>query len=162
MSKIGYTKSRIIDLISKGNRTLTDISATLKLHPATVSQHLQELREMGAITAVKNDHIKKWKYYQLNPEFDSSRFDEVQKRSYSRSILSMMAVLAILGLLSAIAGVALGIVGLHSHRRRADSLSPLTASSTMSEGTPLKKLVPCSVLICSLNDFSVNPFLSAR
>ncbi len=73
MTKTGSTKNKILNIISSGNKTLSDISRELNLAPSTVSQHLQELKDMGAITEVDNPHIKKWKYYQLNPNFDYER-----------------------------------------------------------------------------------------
>lgn len=70
MAKNGSTKGKILKMIAAKNKTLSDISKELRLAPSTVSQHLQELREMGAVQEVENDHIKKWKYYKLNPDFD--------------------------------------------------------------------------------------------
>lgn len=70
MSKTGSTKNQILNLLLSGNKTLSDISTELHLAPSTVSQHLQELKNMGAIKEVENEHIRKWKYYELNPEFN--------------------------------------------------------------------------------------------
>ncbi len=70
MTKTGSTKNRMLNIIASGNKTLSDISRELELAPSTVSQHIQELRDMGAILVVDNPHIKKWKYYRLNPDFD--------------------------------------------------------------------------------------------
>ncbi len=70
MSKTGSTKNKILNLMLTGNKTLSDISATLDLAPSTVSQHLQELKAMGAIKEVHNDHVRKWRYYELNPDFN--------------------------------------------------------------------------------------------
>lgn len=44
---------------------MTDLSGALNLAPSTVSQHLQELENKGAIEKVDNPHIKKWKHYRL-------------------------------------------------------------------------------------------------
>ncbi len=70
MTKTGSTKNKILNFLTTGNKTLSDISAELGLAPSTVSQHLQELRAMGAIKEIENEHIRKWKYYELNPEFN--------------------------------------------------------------------------------------------
>jgi hypothetical protein len=74
MSKIGSTKNKILNLIATSNKTLSELSEELGLAPSTVSQHLQELLEVGAIVEVENEHIRKWKYYKLNPEFDYSAY----------------------------------------------------------------------------------------
>jgi hypothetical protein len=70
MTKTGSTKNKILNLISNGNKTLSEISTQLNLSPSTVSQHIQELLQMGAIMYAENPYIRKWKYYKLNPEFD--------------------------------------------------------------------------------------------
>lgn len=70
MAKNGSTKNKILGMIAGGNKTLSDISRELDLAPSTVSQHLQELKSLGAVEEVQNEHIKKWKYYRLNPNFD--------------------------------------------------------------------------------------------
>lgn len=70
MTKTGSTKNKILALISSGNKTLSEISEALGLAPSTVSQHLQELKDMGAIEEVDTDHVRKWKYYKLNPNFN--------------------------------------------------------------------------------------------
>jgi DNA-binding transcriptional ArsR family regulator len=81
MAKNGSTKGKIIRMIGEKNKTLSDISRELGLAPSTVSQHLQELKEMGAVKEVENEHIKKWKYYSLNPEFDYASFGMEEKNN---------------------------------------------------------------------------------
>ncbi len=71
MTRNGATKSRILRMIAQKDKTLSDISRELRLAPSTVSQHLQELKDMGAVREAENEHIKKWKYYKLNPDFNS-------------------------------------------------------------------------------------------
>jgi|GEM_PF-5151429 DNA-binding transcriptional ArsR family regulator len=70
MARNGSTKNKILSMIAKKDRTLSDICVELSLAPSTVSQHLQELKDIGAVEWVQNDHVKKWKYYKLNPDFD--------------------------------------------------------------------------------------------
>lgn len=70
MTKTGSTKNKILNLLLSGNKTLSEISEELDLAPSTVSQHLEELKNMGAIEAVDTEHIRKWKYYRLNPNFN--------------------------------------------------------------------------------------------
>ncbi len=74
MGKSKSTKAKILGMISSRNKTLSDISRELGLAPSTVSQHLQELKESGAILEVENEHVKKWKYYELNPDFDYTAY----------------------------------------------------------------------------------------
>ncbi len=74
MGRSRSTKAKIIGMISSRNKTLSDISRELGLAPSTVSQHLQELKEAGAILEVENEHVRKWKYYELNPNFDYSTY----------------------------------------------------------------------------------------
>lgn len=69
MGKTWDTKKKIIRLLLKGNLTLTQISAKLGLAQSTVSKHIEELNQIGAISLVHNPYIKKWKYYRANPEF---------------------------------------------------------------------------------------------
>lgn len=74
MSKTWDTKKKIIKLLSKNHMTVTEISSTLNLAPSTVSKHVEELNRIGAIRLIENEHIKKWKYYTVNPEFNSNNF----------------------------------------------------------------------------------------
>ena len=65
MGKTGNTKKRIYEMLEQRNKTLTDISNELGLAPSTVSQHLQEMLDSGAIRLVE-DRPRKWKYYEIN------------------------------------------------------------------------------------------------
>lgn len=56
-------------MLSERSKTITDISRELDLAPSTVSQHITELRSMGAIEQVENYHVRKWKYYRVSPGF---------------------------------------------------------------------------------------------
>lgn len=73
MGKTWDTKKKIIKLVSKKNMTLSEISEELGLAASTVSKHIDELENMGALEQVDNPYIKKWKYYSANPEFDANR-----------------------------------------------------------------------------------------
>lgn len=61
MSKYGKTKSDVLKLISENKDTLSIISSELGLAPSTVSKHLNELQDLGAIRLVKSEYAKKWK-----------------------------------------------------------------------------------------------------
>lgn len=69
MSKALKTKKRILALLMEDKRNLVEICKILGLAQSTVSQHLKELRETGAIQIVDNAYFKRWKYYQCTPEF---------------------------------------------------------------------------------------------
>ena len=104
MARNPSTKAKILDMMALKQKTLSDISRDLGLAPSTVSQHLQELKSIGAIREVENEHIRKWKYYRLNPEFDYSVFgmkgmnDRIKESErprmffYSLAFLSVVAV----------------------------------------------------------------------
>ena len=65
MVKQGTTKEHILRLIYGGMNNLSDISKTLDLAPSTVSKHLHDLEDIGAIEQEENEHFKKWKYYRI-------------------------------------------------------------------------------------------------
>ncbi len=67
MSKTLQTKEKILNLIKNTPMTVTQLSETLGLSTATVSQHMQELKQMGAVESVDNSYFKKTKYYKLKP-----------------------------------------------------------------------------------------------
>ena len=101
MSRTGETKSNILKLLGQKNRTLSEISSDLGLAPSTVSQHLQELEISGAIEEVENEHIRKWKYYRLNPNYkDNEGFIGAVNRRVANSrmfyyVLGIFAIVAI-------------------------------------------------------------------
>ena len=59
MGRTSETKNRILELLRGGNKRLVDLYPALELSPATVSQHLKELKGMGLISEVDNSHFKK-------------------------------------------------------------------------------------------------------
>ncbi|HUB92586.1 MAG TPA: ArsR family transcriptional regulator [Candidatus Saccharimonadales bacterium] len=106
MTRNGSTKGKIIKMIAQKQKTLSDISRELDLAPSTVSQHLQELREMGAVSEVENEHIKKWKYYKLNPDFNYAALgmgDEMRDSSFRGKMPGRVFFYAIAIVLAAVA-----------------------------------------------------------
>lgn len=65
MGKTFETKNNILGILSVSPRTLTELSLMLGLSGATINQHLRELQEMGAISLIEDQHIRKWKYYRV-------------------------------------------------------------------------------------------------
>jgi DNA-binding transcriptional ArsR family regulator len=111
VSKTWQTKKKILKLISKGARTPGEISDKLGLAPSTVSEHIDELERMGAVKQRDNPFIKKWKYYEPNPNFD---FRGMLNTKKTRGIPQIAAALVIvLGLVAFLAfGLpALGALG---------------------------------------------------
>ncbi len=117
MSKTGTTKNRILRLIGSGKKTLSEISAELRLAPSTVSQHLKELRIVGAIEEIENEHVKKWKYYRLNEQYAPNyqiigkAKDDVEKEEINHNMINNRLIYYIIG---GIAIVALGYFALTS------------------------------------------------
>jgi predicted ArsR family transcriptional regulator len=89
MSKTLRTKKEILKLLSVRSKTLTDISTELELAPSTVSQHLVELKAIGAIENVENPHVKKWKYYRKAPQFSLDILKRVLKNNVNVGMSSM-------------------------------------------------------------------------
>lgn len=65
MSRTAETKKKIIEILKKEKKRLVDITPLLGLSDSTVSQHLIELKEMGVIDEVSDNHFKNMKYYEL-------------------------------------------------------------------------------------------------
>lgn len=104
MSKIWGTKKKILELLSKRKMTLTELSNSLKLSPSTVSQHIDELTLRGAIERVESEFAKKWKYYRLNPNFNTEALPvgvvqraEVFSPYKKSAFMGMLVVLAAFG-----------------------------------------------------------------
>ncbi len=102
MSGIGKTKNDIVKMLTKRQHTLTEISQELGLSPSTVKQHIDELQQMGAITPVENEFIKRWKYYRATPNFEiggtyANRFTRFTRINpyYVGSILLIIGMAAV-------------------------------------------------------------------
>jgi DNA-binding transcriptional ArsR family regulator len=63
MTKTLETKRKILQLLKRKEMTISELSAQLNLSSATVSQHINELVNSGAIEKVDNQYFKKLKYY---------------------------------------------------------------------------------------------------
>ncbi|MDE1871578.1 MAG: winged helix-turn-helix transcriptional regulator [Candidatus Micrarchaeota archaeon] len=77
--RIFRTKKAILEMISGSPKTMTDISKQLGLAPSTVSQHLTELKMLGAVMLVDASSRRKWKYYKKVDGFD---FGVVERLKY--------------------------------------------------------------------------------
>lgn len=70
MSKTWDTKRQIFKILRERQHNATEIAEALGMAPSTISQHLSELKRIGAIEEIENSYVKKWKYYKANPNFD--------------------------------------------------------------------------------------------
>ncbi len=78
---------------------LTEISDKLGITPSTVSQHIAELRRIGAITEIENMHVKKWKYYTANPDFNADKHingDRYMKMKNTGKVAVAVIIIAVL------------------------------------------------------------------
>ncbi len=135
MSKIGYTKNRILGILALSSKTPTELSQELALNLATVSQHLKELREMGAIEEQKNLHFKKWKSYRINPSFDHA---SLATESASKGILGVRGkfIAVIVAIASVLALSYFFIGGSNAHQAGTGTVQvALTDPPTVPPGT---------------------------
>ncbi|MGA3020368.1 MAG: winged helix-turn-helix transcriptional regulator [Candidatus Micrarchaeales archaeon] len=98
MTKSGQTKKKILKLIGEDTKTPGEISEKLGLAPSTVSEHMDELEQMGAIERVDNPYVKKWKYYKLNPKFNGDRM--VKQKGMGNIVKIAVPLVIVLGLLA--------------------------------------------------------------
>ncbi len=69
MSRMWHKKNEILRLLERRPMTISEISRELDLAVSTTSQHVGELRGIGAVMETSMGHSRKWRYYRLNPEF---------------------------------------------------------------------------------------------
>lgn len=107
MSKTSETKNKILELLKSGNKRLIDLYPILDLSPATVSQHLKELREMGLIEEMDNSHFKNEKYYTLNKNYAMNQYatNKPLKNQFTKIGLgSIVVILIAAGLVFSLSG----------------------------------------------------------
>jgi DNA-binding transcriptional ArsR family regulator len=98
MGKTLETKRRILELLSKKEMTISGLSRELGLTTATVSQHIVELQETGAIEKVNSEYFKKLKYYRIRGERSP-----VAER-YIKYVVGAVVAIGVLALLFALSG----------------------------------------------------------
>lgn len=99
MGKTSETKNKILKLLESGDKRLIDVYPKVGLSAATVSQHLQELKEMGLIEQVDNQHFKNMKYYRLVKKDSPANEKEINKFQVLKISISVIAIAAIIGAL---------------------------------------------------------------
>ncbi|VVB77067.1 Bacterial regulatory protein, arsR family [uncultured archaeon] len=105
MSKQGGTKEKILKLIAEGNNNLSDISKALRLAPSTVSKHIHDLESAGEIEQTNNEHVKKWKYYQIGQKPfapDSGNRSAFVGGRINKNIIGSIAGVALFAMLAVI------------------------------------------------------------
>ncbi len=65
MGKMMETKREILNRLKGGRATVSQLSEELGLAKSTVSQHLTELKDMGAIEEDDNHYFRRLKYFKL-------------------------------------------------------------------------------------------------
>jgi hypothetical protein len=97
MSRTWEMKRKILKLLEGGRKMPSEISTELELAPSTVTQHLKELKEIGAIREVNDPFVKKWKYFELNPEFNAKILerDNMTKNKLPYAAALVVALLVI-------------------------------------------------------------------
>lgn len=139
MGKTLETKKEILSKLKDEKKTVTQLSGELGLSKATVSQHLSELKSMGAVEEDDNSHFRRLKYFKLRDE--GGRLQPSLAR-----IVTVVAVAAALGVVYA--ALALGgafgrpgaVVG--SQPGNATSLSVTLPQATSGPGTATAAACP--------------------
>ena len=91
------TKNKILALLKKRQMTISELSKALNLSTATVSQHMDELQEMGSIQRVDNPHFRKLKYYRAIEERKA-----IQAMPMARYLAGAAVVVVVLALMLAV------------------------------------------------------------
>ncbi len=102
MTRTFETKNRIINLLKDGEKTPMEISRLLNVVPSTVSQHLKELKMMGAVEEIGNPHFHNTKSFKLSPNYIqtiTAQNVSMPRRLDLRIALGAVVVLAALGAL---------------------------------------------------------------
>ncbi len=106
MSKTFDTKERILKLLNKKPRTVTQIAQALGLAQSTVSQHMDELMQTGAVDEF-DDSKRKWRYYKVNPEYYSKISKSHRYGSGEYSVAKKVLAAAIVLIVVAVAAFSL-------------------------------------------------------
>ncbi len=78
----------------------SEISTALELSPSTVTQHLKGLKEMHAVREVNDPFVKKWKYFELNPEPGAKALESVNmnmRKGRMPYVAALVVVLLVIG-----------------------------------------------------------------
>ncbi len=94
MSAVAETKNRILERLRAGKKNVTQLSAELGLSKATVSQHMQELREMGLIEEEDNRFFRSVKYFRIKEGIAESAQATASNAKYYKYIAAI-AIIAV-------------------------------------------------------------------
>lgn len=124
MSKTFDTKERILKLLNKKPLTVTQIAQALGLAQSTISQHIEELMQAGAVDEF-DDSKRKWRYYKANAEY----YSKISKyHGYGREEYSVAKKILTAGIVLIVAFAAFSLY----HRPIAANHNTTTYNSTIS------------------------------
>lgn len=106
MGKTLETKKKILKMLRERDQTISELSRSLNLSTATVSQHIGELQRMGAVEKVDNEHFKRLKYYRPREEVN---MNVVKYVLCAVALLAIVSVLYIYAARMGSPGVAPGV-----------------------------------------------------
>ena len=144
MSGIFSTKNRILDSLAKKPKTRKQLSEELKLSPATVSQHLEELIRMGLISKSSDVHSKRWMQYEVNSDaYEKYRgpMKEQNRRYIQVPFMTMLAILVV---------IAASFVFFSSQNMLPNSSSGIPAASANVSGGFVPGLLPQGASSCPI------------
>ncbi len=159
MGKTLETKKKILGMLRKREMTAAELSRGLGLSSSTVSQHLEELRSMGAVEKTENEHFKKLKYYKINE--GSVRMETV------KYVLGALVVIAAISALYLYFAFAHGKVQAPtSGVSKAPQVNPYpvgvatTASNSSANATAPANPAPQGAYACPMMTYSLNGSIS--
>ncbi len=94
MGRTLETKKEILSRLKNERKTVTQLSEELGLSKATISQHLSELKSMGAVEEDDNSHFRKLKYFRLA---DAGRRTAGPTFGTFGRVVTVVAVIAAIG-----------------------------------------------------------------
>jgi DNA-binding transcriptional ArsR family regulator len=100
LSKTFETKKKIMEMLKAKPMTVTQLCEQLDLGVSTISQHIDELKRIGAIKEIENEYSRKWKYYTPDSAFDESKMLNTNNVSYGRlrifiPVIFVIAIIAV-------------------------------------------------------------------
>lgn len=143
MGKAMETKKEILIKLKEGRRTVSQLSGELGLAKSTISQHLAELKGMGAIEEDDNHYFKRLKYYKLKTD-DRPEIKPVFNTIWIGAI-AVVAAMAVLVAVYALGGIAPNSnsnpqnLGNNSN---ATSMPAITGATTGTYACPLLRVYP--------------------
>ena len=150
MGRTLETKRKILNLLKKKEMTITELSRELDLSSTTVSQHINELQQNGAIEKVDNEHFRKLKYY---------RITEPQASSIAANYVKYLAVTVTMILIASLIYLYRGAIAVPSYSSpRANGVSSTTVQKSNTSTAAVNSLVTpvISGMACPMLTYMLN------